>query len=151
MTTWVKGYQLSKIRQIQPEWKVISYQQYNQPEWRVANYQRYDRPECRIASYQQYDQPEWRVASHQRYKGENDLCGCLLNQYRTKLCHQTLVVAPLIQTLKIRSPTCLMEVRIQAFKERLFADQRLFKSGGGGAREVSSCLTKESHWRRSHE
>ena len=40
-----------------------------------------------------------------------DLCGCLLNQCHVKSCHRIYVVAPLIQTLKIRSPMCLTEAR----------------------------------------
>ena len=38
-----------------------------------------------------------------------DLCGYFLNQCRMKPYHQTLVVAPLIQNLKIKSPTYLTE------------------------------------------
>ena len=55
-----------------------------------------------------------------------DLCGCLLNQRRMKPCHQTLVVAPLIQTFKIRSLIYLTEAWIQTFKKRLLANQCLF-------------------------
>ena len=42
-----------------------------------------------------------------------DLYGCFLNQRRAKPYHRTHVVAPLIQTLKIRSPTCLTEARLR--------------------------------------
>ena len=62
---------------------------------------------------------------NQQYKYKYDLCSCFLNQRRVKPCYPTLVVTPLIQTLKIRSPTYLTEAWIQAFKKRLFTDQRL--------------------------
>ena len=38
-----------------------------------------------------------------------------------------------------------------AGSQKLFADQRLSDPSGGGARGISSCSTKKSHWRRSHE
>ena len=38
-----------------------------------------------------------------------------------------------------------------AGSQKLLADQRFSKPGSGGAREVSSHSTKESHWRRNHE
>ena len=42
-----------------------------------------------------------------------------------KSCYQTLVVVPLIQTFKIKSPTCLSKAFIQAFRKRLPTNQCL--------------------------
>ena len=54
------------------------------------------------------------------------------------------------RSLKIRSCICLTEAWIQAFEKKLLVDQRFSRSGGGGARGVSSRCTKKSHW-KSHE
>ena len=69
-----------------------------------------------------------------------------VQECRAKPRHQTLIVAPLIPMLKIRSPTCLTEAWIQAFEKKLLADQRLSYASGGSVRGVASSTTKESHW-----
>ena len=63
-----------------------------------------------------------------------------------KICYQTLVVTPFIQTLKIRSLTCLTEAWIQVFEKKLLADQRLPCASGGSVKGVALSTTKENHW-----
>ena len=133
ITTWMKGCQLSTIWiQWRPKWKIVSYRRYGYNDdlsERLSVINDTSTTTTWMKGYQLltirvWSQSESRVASYQWYKCENDFCGCLLNQRHAKPCYQTLIVASFIQTLKIRSFTCLTKAWIQAFKKRLLADQR---------------------------